>query len=159
MTKFEPTHDGRRRRPLFRRRHAEVVEALVRIEHSQRHIGRRLTEIERAVNLNTLNDIITREKLMGASEDLLSEVTEIKDATTAVETAIDGLLDRIENQTDDPNVVQAVADLRDLKSRLVAAALKGTPADPNPDEPTDEPTPDDGTGSDDGTPGEPTPIG
>jgi hypothetical protein len=97
-----------------------------------------------------------QEQIMTIGQELLDEVEGISDATEAVETAIEGLLVEIENGSDDPAVVQAVGELRELKSRLVAAALKGTPADPEgPTDPTDPVDPGDGGE----TPVEPEPIG
>jgi hypothetical protein len=122
-------------------RRSDATEVRARLERIEVLLAR----LERAVHIDVALDaasLTAQEKLMTIGQELLDEVEGISDATEAVETAIEGLLVEIENGSDDPAVVQAVGELRELKSRLVAAALKGTPADPEgPVEPGDGETP------------------
>lgn len=122
-------------------RQERIERRLACIEAGQARIERAIERLTALAVRSTLSEEI----IMTIGEELLDQVAGITDATTAVEAAVNGLLDRIADSTDDPAVVQAIGDLRGLTSRLTAAALKGTIADP---EPSDE---GDGTGVDDGT--------
>jgi ArsR family metal-binding transcriptional regulator len=117
------------------RRVTQILNVLGRLAAQMDDIANRLARIERrqvALERAVNTTLTIQEIIMSAVDDLVTEVTEISDATTAVETAIDGLLDRIDEVNNDPTVAQAVNDLRSLKTRLVSAALEGTDVAPEP---------------------------
>jgi hypothetical protein len=69
-------------------------------------------------------------------EELAQTLASISNEVQSVETVIDSLVAAVQNAGDVSPQIQAALDTAlAYKARLAAAALKGTPSDPNPEEP------------------------
>jgi len=86
--------------------------------------------------LNQIKRVQEELKIMATNEqakveELIAELESTTEAVTAVEQAIDGLLTVVENASDvSPEVQSAIDKVRAVKSRIAAAALKGTTGEP-----------------------------
>jgi energy-converting hydrogenase A subunit M len=104
-------------------------------------IDRRQAALERAVNVNTVNDIITREALMADFTALHAEVESNGDAVDSAVTLLNTLSAQLVDAADDPDEIRAIADqLASNSTRLADAVVANTPAAPEPG-PVVEPTP------------------
>lgn len=124
----------------------EIGDLVARIVRQNTEIIRRLGEtdvrlvrIERAINANTVNDIITREALMADFTDLTAEVEANGDAVDSAVTLLNALSAQLVDAADDPAEIRAIAEeLSGNSNRLAQAVAANTPAGP---EPTPEPAP------------------
>jgi hypothetical protein len=118
---------------------ALIAGRLTFIERQQDRILVRLEWIERAVNANTVNDIITREALMADFTALHAEVEANGDAVASAIVLLTDLATRLTDAADDPAEIAAIAaELTAQSSALAEAVVANTPAAP---EPTPEPEP------------------
>jgi hypothetical protein len=161
-----------------RPRTLQLLDAVCRIEHYIRNLARheanvahrlhamdrRLTGIEAALQINTVNDILTRETLMATKEDLLAAVAANTEVDQSIVAALDANTELLREALADNGVDQSVID--DVVAQLTAdqqavadAVVRNTIADPGQDEIPGGNVPDDGTGAptDDGTT-EPAPV-
>jgi hypothetical protein len=110
-----------------------IDSALARINRSLFHLGRRLTAIERAIDLNTVNDIISTEAIMANFQPIYDEVEPLSDAIDSVTALVEGLAAQLVDASDDPAEILAIAStLTAEKDRLAALVLANTPAAPEP---------------------------
>lgn len=135
---------------MARRLSLQILDALTRVERRQRHTLRRLAAIEQALNVNTVNDILTRETLMGTKEDLLAAVAANTEIDQSIVAALDAntemLREALENQGVDGAVIdQVIAELQASNSDVADAVVRNTIADPGTDEIPGGNVPDDGT--------------
>jgi nicotinate-nucleotide pyrophosphorylase len=97
----------------FQRDIARILQGLDSVKRVQQ------VEIEMAKNEKEL------------TEELIGELEGTTDAIVAVEQAVDGLLNIIQSQSDvSPGVQAAIDKVKEQRSRIAAAALKGTQSAP-----------------------------
>lgn len=72
-------------------------------------------------------------QIMSIADDIVAEVTGETDAVTALSAVVDRLVAAVEAAgTDGPKLQAALASIKANKAAIVAATLKGTPAEPTP---------------------------
>lgn len=97
-----------------------------------------LTRIETAVNsiiraeeAQAKENVMARAEVQAVINDLKSELTRNTDAVAANRTAMQALLQAVEDAKDDPTELQAVLDgWKQNTDSIINAAVKNTPADP-----------------------------
>lgn len=113
----------------------DIASRLARIEQRQ-------IRLERAINRNTINDIITTEATMSVLDDLetraQAQTTVIDGVRTTLQSLRDELADALESE--DTARIQAVVDKLDANTDALADAIADVPDEPTP-EPTPEPAP------------------
>lgn len=111
----------------------DIASRLARME-------RRQVALERAINANTVNDIITREAFMADFTALHAEVEANSDAVDSAVALLNDLSSRLIDAADDPAEIAAIAnELASQSTALAEAVVANTPAAPPL-----APTPDEG---------------